>query len=83
MRKKSKRGCPLGQTFFGLTSEHKLEIHKTLFTLAYYSNGGFTFDQAYNMPVYLRTFYVKQLEETKLREAEAMKPKQSSKPSKR
>ena len=73
----------MGQTFFGLTSEHKVEIHKTLFTLLYYSNGGFTFDQAYNMPIYLRTFYIKQLEEAKLRETEAMKPKTDNKRSKR
>lgn len=77
------RGCPLGQTFFGLTSENKIQIHKMLFTLAYYSNGAFNFDQVYNMPVYLRNFYMKQLEETKEKEAEAIKSTQRSKPSKR
>jgi hypothetical protein len=54
-----------------------------LFTLAYYSNGAFNFDQVYNMPVYLRNFYMKQLEETKEKEAEAIKSTQRSKPSKR
>lgn len=79
-----KRGCPSGPTFFGLTSEHKVEIHKTLFTMAYYSNGAFDFQQAYNMPVYLRTFHMKQLEEAKTKEAEAVKSAQkSSRPSKR
>jgi hypothetical protein len=72
----------LGLTFFGLTADTKLQIHKTLFSLAYYSNGGFTFEQVYNMPVYLRAFYIKQLEETKLRETELLKPKKT-KPSKR
>ena len=65
----------MGRTFFGLTSEHKIEIHKTIFALAYYGNGGFTFDQVYNMPIYLRNFYIKQLEDTKKREMEMMKPK--------
>jgi hypothetical protein len=55
-----------------------------LFTLAYYSNGAFNFDQVYNMPVYLRNFYMKQLEETKAQEAEMVKANQrSSKPNKR
>jgi len=74
----------LGQTFFGLTSEDKIAVHKVLFTMAYYSNGAFTFDELYNMPVYLRTFYMKQLEETKKKETEAAKSLQkSSRPSKR
>lgn len=73
----------MGLTFFGLTSEHKREIHKVIFGLAYYGNGGFTFDQIYNMPIYLRNFYMKQLEDVKRKEAEAMKPKSTNKPSKR
>jgi hypothetical protein len=63
----------LGQTFFGLTSENKVDIHKTLFMMAYYSNGAFNFEQVYNMPVYLRNFYIKQLEDAKKREAEQVK----------
>lgn len=74
----------MGQTFFGLTSEHKVDIHKTLFTMAYYSNGAFDFQQVYNMPIYLRTFHMKQLEEAKIKEADAVKSAQkSSRPSKR
>ena len=74
----------MGRTFFGLTSEHKVQIHKTLFTLAYYSNGAFSFEQAYNMPVYLRNFHMKQLEDAKSKEMDAYKSVQkSSKPSKR
>lgn len=80
----SKRGCPLGPTFFGLTSEHKVEIHKMLFTMAYYSNGAFDFEQAYNMPVYLRNFHMKQLEDAKTKEAAAYKETQKrGKPNKR
>ncbi len=74
----------MGQTFFGLTSEHKVDIHKTLFTMAYYSNGAFNFDQVYNMPVYLRNFHLRQLEDVKKKEAEQVKQAQArSKPSKR
>ena len=84
MEQQLRRGCPLGRTFFGLTSEYKIELHKTIFSIAYYSNGAFTFDQLYSMPVYLRNFYIKQLEDAKTKEAEMHKAAQrSSKPSKR
>ncbi len=51
----------------------KIEIHKVLFALVYYSNGGFTHSEVYNMPIYLRAFYIKQLEDAKKEEAEAVK----------
>jgi hypothetical protein len=74
----------LGQTFFGLTSEYKVHLHQNIFSLIYYGNGGFTFDTVYTMPVYLRTFYMKQLEDVKKKEAEMIesatkKGKQTSK----
>lgn len=74
----------MGPTFFGLTSENKVDIHKMLFTLAYYSNGAFNFEQAYNMPIYLRNFHMKQLEEAKKKEAEQIKQSMpKSRPGKR
>lgn len=52
--------------------------------MAYYSNGAFDFQQVYNMPVYLRTFHMKQLEEAKTKEADAVKAVQkSNRPQKR
>jgi hypothetical protein len=79
--KKIKRGCPLGLTFFGLTSEHKVLIHQSIFALLYSSNGGFTFDQVYKMPIYLRNFYLKQLEEAKQKEMDTVKRQSKAKPS--
>lgn len=74
----------MGRTFFGLTPEYKIELHKLLFSVVYYSNGAFDFEQMYNMPVYLRVFYLKQLEDVKAKEAEAYKSAQkSSRPLKR
>lgn len=73
----------MGRTFFGLTSEHKVEVHKLLFSMSYYSNGTFTFQDMYNMPIYLRTFYKKQLEDVKKKEAESMKASSRAKPPKR
>lgn len=45
--------------------------------MAYYSNGAFDFQQVYNMPVYLRNFYMKQLEDVKKKEADAVKATQN------
>lgn len=74
----------MGLRFFGLTSAYKLELHKTLFSMVYYSNGAFKFEELYSMPVYLRNFYVKQLEQAKTEEVENYKEVQKrSKPSKR
>ncbi len=66
----------MGPTFFGLTSEHKVLIHKVLFSMAYNSNGAFNYEQLYHMPVYLRNFNMKQLEEVKKKEAEMLKSAQ-------
>ena len=71
----------MGQTFFGLTSEHKILIHQSIFTLSYFSNGGFTFEQVYRMPVYLRNFYLKQLEDTKQKESDIVQKQTKGKSS--
>ena len=47
--------------FFGPTPEYKREIHEQIFQIILNSKGGFTFSDVYNMPVYLRTFYLKRL----------------------
>tara|TARA_B110000285_G_C15056738_1_gene580016 strand:- start:501 stop:704 length:204 start_codon:yes stop_codon:yes gene_type:complete len=41
--------------------------------LCYYGKGGFTHSEAYNMPRYLRTFYLKQIEKIALQKQEQQK----------
>ena len=36
--------------------------------MLYHSNGAFTHDDLYNMPIYLRRFYLRELENTKEQE---------------
>lgn len=55
---------------FGLPPEYKLSIHDEIFNLCYYSNGGFTHSEIYNLPIYLRRFYIKKLVDTKKNEAD-------------
>ena len=50
-----------------------------------HSKGGFTFDEAYNLPIYLRTFYLNRLETFYKKEADELKKelkKQRSRPTK-
>ena len=41
--------------------------------MIYFGNGGFTFGDLYNMPIYLRNFYLKSMNEVKKEEANAQK----------
>lgn len=63
------RGCLLALTFFGLTPKYKLEIHKAMLITSHYSKGAFSVLDLYQMPVYLRNFYIKEFTEMKKQES--------------
>lgn len=73
-------GCQflLELAFFGLTAEYKIYLHREIFNLAYYSEGAFNQQIAYNLPVYLRRFYTKELQDAKKKEADHMKSGESN-----
>ena len=48
-------------SFFGLQPKHKKDIHEEIFQLIYYHKGGFTFNEVYNLPIYLRKVYLNRL----------------------
>jgi hypothetical protein len=54
-------------------------MHKALFNLVTYGKGGWSYEVAYNLPVYLRRFYMEQLVEVLKRETEAATPKSAKK----
>ena len=60
-------------TFFGLGPAYRPALHKTIFQIIYHGNGGFTFSDVYNLPIWMRRFYQKELEEQLKREADAQK----------
>ena len=70
--------------FFGLRPKDKPKIHEQIFQLMYYGQG-FTHSDVYDMPIYLRNFYYKQLLDTRKKENDEMKKAnqkaKSSKPS--
>ena len=49
----------LRRTFFGLTLEYMENIYEQFFFLKY--SGGWSFSEAYNLPVGLRNWFVKRL----------------------
>ena len=53
---------PIAVRFFYSTPEYKLQIHEEIFQIILHSKGGFTFGDVYNLPIYLRTFYLKRLQ---------------------
>jgi hypothetical protein len=55
-------------TFFGLTPEYKLTLHKDIFNMVTYGKGGWDWDTIYNMPIFLRLYYMKLLAEALERE---------------
>ena len=63
-------------SFFGLQPEDKPLIHEQVFQLIYFGKGGFTFDEVYNMPIYLRRFYLKRLDSQYEDEAKQVKKEQ-------
>ena len=52
--------CPSGRTFFGLTDKYIEATYEQFFLLKYH--GGWSFADAYSLPVGLRLWFLKRLE---------------------
>jgi hypothetical protein len=52
---------PSDWTLFGLTPEYKLTINQEIFDLVFHGKG-FTYEDAYNMPVHIRHFFIRKLQ---------------------
>jgi hypothetical protein len=48
----------LEQTFFGFKPEDRLRLHDTLFNLIWHGGGRWDFDTIYNMPIFLRKYWI-------------------------
>lgn len=60
----------LRRTFFGLSSNYMEGVYEQFFFLKYY--GGWSFIEAYNLPVGLRKWFVKRLSDQMEKEKQAM-----------
>ncbi len=61
--------CPSGQTFFGLTDKYSEAVYDQIFLLKYH--GGWSFIEAYNLPIGLRRWFLQRLEKQFKMEKEA------------
>lgn len=57
--------------FFGLPQNYRKHLHAHIFDLIYHGNGGFTFQDVYNFPIWVRKFYINKIIEFKQNEKEA------------
>ena len=64
----------LRRTFFGLNSKYMENVYEQFFFLKYY--GGWSFIEAYNLPVGLRFWFVKRLSDQLEKEKKAMEDAQ-------
>jgi len=51
----------LGSAFFGLTSNYKFQVYDEIHDLVYYGNGGFLYSEVYNMPIHIRRFHIRKI----------------------
>tara|TARA_R110001583_G_scaffold7581_1_gene37481 strand:- start:1315 stop:1626 length:312 start_codon:yes stop_codon:yes gene_type:complete len=72
----------LGLTFFGLTLETapqiRLNIFKQIHEIIFHGKGGYDYNTIYNMPIWLRKFTFKEINDFYEAEQAAMKKEQSA-----
>lgn len=51
----------LDQTFFGFKPEDRVKLHENIFNLIWYAAGRWSWDDIYNLPIFLRNYYVKRV----------------------
>ena len=57
----SNLGFKLDQTFFGFSPQDRVQLHQNIFNLLWHGEGRWDWDTIYNMPIFLRKFYIKRV----------------------
>ena len=57
----SKPGFRLDRTFFGYEREDRAKLHDSLFELVWAGEGRWNWDTVYNMPIWMRNFWIRKL----------------------
>ena len=47
--------------FFGLTPNYKFQVYQEIHDLVYYGNGGFIYSEVYVMPIHIRRYHIKKI----------------------
>lgn len=51
----------MGSRFFGLTPNYKFQVYQEIHDLVYYGNGGFIYSEVYIMPIHIRRYHIKKI----------------------
>jgi len=51
----------LEQTFFGFKPEDRVRLHDSIFNLIWWGDGRWDWETVYNMPIFLREFWIKRV----------------------
>lgn len=46
---------------YGIRPDYRPKVHREIFELCYHGKGGFTWSEVYEMPVWLRRFYIREI----------------------
>jgi hypothetical protein len=65
-------------TFFGLTQEHRVAVFTQIHEIVYHGNGGYTWNDIYNMPIWLRRFTFRKIQDYINKQNEEMEKRQQS-----
>lgn len=57
----SKLAFSLEQTFFGFKPADRVRLHDSLFNLIWWGDGRWDWETVYNMPIFLRDFWIKKI----------------------
>ena len=60
----------MGLTFFGLTPTYRISVFKQIHEIVFHGKGGYDFDTVYNMPIWLRNYTFRNIEEFYKKERE-------------
>lgn len=55
--------CLSGSTFFGLTLEYRRNVFQQIHEIVFHGKGGYDWGTVYNMPIWLRKYTFKTIEE--------------------
>ena len=61
----------MGLTFFGLTPTYRANLFSQIHEIVFHGKGGYDYDTVYGMPIWLRNFTFKKLQEFYEKEKES------------
>ena len=63
----------MGLPFFGLTQQYRVNLFTQVHEIVFHGKGGFDYDTVYNMPIWLRNFTFKKMNDYYEEEAKQYK----------